>query len=295
MSLPNSNLKLSDALNHFQQFQSRKMSDIAGKNTVSGSIPSGSHKMSDYFGETYMEKVVVDQISGAQNALLSDFGSLPTDRPFFAEYYISSIISSNSTNTAALTLDDMNLHPDTVVNVYIQGEVRGRGGDGGSAVNTSSTQSANNGGDGGDAILVESTSYRVNLFNIGTIAGGGGGGGGAYATSEYNCDKSGCSIQRQSAGGGGGAGEFSGSGGSGGTSNGSSGSTTSGGNGGLALGTYASAAGGSGGDRGRRGDNGSADGNSQEGTGNRGSPGFAIRGTGNLNDLSGNDVYGPTS
>ena len=125
---------------------------------------------------------------------------------------ISSIISSNSTSTPAMTITGA--FPGGVA-VNNSGTIVGMGGGGGGG--SSSYQNGGGGGGGGTALKVLSP---VTVNNTGTIAGGGGGGGG---------------------GGSAWCGQFPGGGGGGGRSSFSANSS------GANPGTYASAGGGGGG------------------------------------------------
>jgi hypothetical protein len=196
---------------------------------------------SDIRGKTFRKKItlVADAVN-IQN--LNVYANAVVDPQYSAGFSDidliitpRTVISSNNTLAPALYVPAQ-FSPTDNVSIYNYGFIRGKGGDGGSFV-----QSIPTGRPGGDAIA---THRPLTIQNVGTIGGGGGGGGQGGTITPRPAKQGGPLTQRFGGGGGGAGGPTSpstngGSGGIGGPgtpstpgSSGPSSSTTTGGAGG---------------------------------------------------------------
>lgn len=200
---------------------------------------------------------------------------------------------SNSATSPAFRIPT--LPQNSSFDIVLEGEIQGRGGNGGDA----SLISASNGQRGGTGLRIDQQSSNVVIhFRHWGIIGGGGGGGGGASLSWDDGTKVG-RLYIADAGGGGGARHGSGGGvGTGGsdwaTSPGSAGTATTGGSGGQATVSSLTARGGRGGNRGQSGSPGTTNGIGHPRTGQGGAAGYSISGARYilLTNLDGT-IYGP--
>lgn len=185
MSLPTSNLKLTQALSEFRKNTPGSMSDLAGESASPTNVPNIPYKMSDLFGKQSIVEEVIRISSNTSNWRLSNQGlssSNAYDLTIIVEENV--IVSSTSTSSSALGINQT-FADNSNITLINYGTIVGRGGKGGyaSTERVSSgcralTTSGNNGGHG----VYVSSDTPTHIDNNERIGGGGGGGGAGAAT-----------------------------------------------------------------------------------------------------------------
>lgn len=148
---------------------------------------------------------------------LAEIGYTPTI-PLVVNVTVNAGILVRATVTTTPAMDFSGLPSGTVINLVNNGNIQGRGGNGGTGGNVTS---GSNGAAGGNAIKAPGSGRTFNVTNAsGSIWGGGGGGGGGAACALWNN----VDLAYDSTGGGGGGGGGAGGGGGGGAGSGTEGS-----------------------------------------------------------------------
>lgn len=261
-------------------------------------VASGQISMSNFYGKAnqFAFTISASQTNANLRTLAVNAGWNQSTR-VVATVASGVYISSNATNTPALTVNGSFPNGVQLIN---NGFIVGRGGNGGNGGNASTptvvgdttypgTAAPGAAGTAGGGAL--SVSTAITITNNGTIAGGGGGGGGGGG--HWESVTSGDSSYTNAFGGGGGGGGRSSaaansSGGAGGTASGSNGSIINGGAGGTGT-VSANGAGGTrsgsaglGGAGGGWGASGASGGAGLGGAGAGAGAGYAVSGNGNV-------------